>query len=80
METKHYKFNRDLPEIVQNRLPEQAQDIFREAYNTAWSSYLSRKKRIKDESPEDYAYKHAWAAVKKQYSQKSRKWVIIEND
>jgi len=31
-----YPSNSDLPESVQNVLPKHAQDIYREAYNSAW--------------------------------------------
>lgn len=73
-----YKYNKDLPEIVQNHLPEQAQDIFREAYNNALEKYQDSKKRKKNDSLEEVAYKNAWAAVKKKYVQKNQKWVVIE--
>lgn len=71
-----YKFNKDLPDFIQNHLPEQAQDIFREAYNHALEQYQDPKKRRTNESLEEVAHKVAWAAVKTKYMQKNEKWVL----
>lgn len=70
-----YKYNKDLPEFVQNHLPESAQDIFREAYNNAFEEYRGPKQHRIHESREDTAYKAAWAAVKEKYVQENEKWV-----
>lgn len=72
-----YKFNKDLPEFVQNHLPEQAQDIFREAYNNALIKFKDRKHH-KREPLEEVAHRNAWAAVKKKYVQQNEKWVAIK--
>lgn len=71
-----YKFNKDLPDFIQNHLPEQAQDIFREAYNHALVQYEDPKKRQTHEPLEEVAYKVAWATVKTKYKQKNEKWVL----
>jgi cation transport regulator ChaB len=34
-----YATNHDLPASLQHTLPEDAQEIFREAFNSAWKSY-----------------------------------------
>lgn len=73
-----YKFNKDLPEFIQNHLPEQAQDIFREAYNNALEYYQDPKRRRTKESLEEVAHKVAWSAVKKKFVQKNQKWVSIK--
>lgn len=73
-----YKFNKDLPDFIQNHLPEQAQDIFREAYNIALEQYQDYKGHKKHEPLEEIAHKAAWAAVKKKYVQKNQKWVAIK--
>ena len=70
-----YKFNKDLPEIVQNHLPERAQDIFREEYNAAWEKHQNRKLKP-DETIEEISYKAAWAKVKTKYMQKNEKWIL----
>lgn len=73
-----YKFNKDLPIFIQNHLPEQAQDIFRESYNKALEQYAEVKKHKTKESLEEVAHKVAWAAVKKKYVQKNQKWIVIK--
>jgi cation transport regulator len=62
-----YNTNSELPEPVQNRLPEHAQDIYREAFNDAWEEYSDPSKRRGEESQEAVAFKVAWSAVKKEY-------------
>lgn len=71
-----YPSNSDLPESVQNVLPKHAQDIYREAYNSAWEQYDTPEERHGDSSREETAHKVAWAAVKKQYekNESSGKW------
>jgi cation transport regulator len=34
-----YDRNDDLPQAVRNHLPERAQNIYREAFNSAWQQY-----------------------------------------
>lgn len=70
-----YNSNKDLPDRVQNHLPEHAQDIYREAYNNAWEHYKDPKKRRVNESLEEVSHKVAWAAVKEKYIQKNDKWI-----
>ena len=74
-----YNSNKDLPERVQNHLPEQAQDIYREAFNSAWEQYKDPKKRYSHESQEEAAHKVAWSAVKAKYHQKNDKWMAIKS-
>ncbi len=52
-----YDKNSDLPDRVKNNLSDHAQDIFREAFNSALDQY-------KDE---DRAFAVAWAAVERGY-------------
>ena len=68
-------FYKDLPDFIQNHLPEQAQDIFREAYNKALENYRGPKQHRTHESQEDTCHKAAWAAVREKYVQKNEKWV-----
>ena len=63
-----YSSNSDLPDNVTNVLPEHAQDIFREAFNSAYDEYKDPDDRRGDDSREDVARKVAWAAVKKSYA------------
>ncbi len=57
----------DLPESVREHLPTHAQEIYRAAYNNAWTEYEDPHRRHGDESREEAAHKVAWAAVKREY-------------
>jgi cation transport regulator len=70
-----YKKNSQLPEGVKNNLPGKAQDIYREAYNSAWEEYSDPEDRRGDASREETAHRIAWAAVKKQYEKQDGRWV-----
>ena len=52
-----YDSKKELPEAVKDSLPSHAQEIFKEAFNSASKEY--------DE--EEIAFKVAWSAVKKKY-------------
>ncbi|MDU7306399.1 MAG: putative cation transport regulator ChaB [Escherichia coli] len=60
-----YKTKSDLPESVKHVLPSHAQDIYKEAFNSAWDQYKDKEDRRDDASREETAHKVAWAAVKK---------------
>ncbi|OYX43771.1 cation transport regulator [Candidatus Saccharibacteria bacterium 32-49-12] len=62
-----YKSNADLPDNVSGVLPEHAQDIFREAFNSAYEQYKDPDERRGDDSRDDVARRVAWAAVKHKY-------------
>lgn len=62
-----YNSVNDLPEDVKNVLPEHAQRIFKEAFNSAYDEYKDPDKRRGNESREEVAFKVAWSAVKKEY-------------
>jgi cation transport regulator len=53
-----YERRTDLPDAVQDHLPAHAQDIYKEAYNSAYDQY---------DRDEGRAHAVAWAAVKRQY-------------
>jgi len=57
----------DLPENVTNVLPKHAQDVYKEAFNSAYEEYKNPKERAGDDSRETVAHKVAWSAVKKIY-------------
>ena len=71
-----YKNEKDLPESVQNVLPEHAQKIYLEAFNSAWDEYKNPEDRIGAASREETAHKVAWSAVKKTYEkdEKTGNW------
>jgi cation transport regulator len=62
-----YKSNSDLPKGVKNVLPKHAQDIYREAYNSAWDQYDTPQERRGNSSREETSHRVAWAAVKNTY-------------
>jgi cation transport regulator len=62
-----YRRNSELPKGVKDNLTKHAQDIYREAYNSAWDQYDTPEERRGDASREETAHRVAWAAVKKQY-------------
>ena len=71
-----YEKNKDLPEDVKEHLPEHAQDIYREAFNSAWDQYKNPKERRGSESREAVSHKVAWSAVEQKYHKDdSGKWV-----
>jgi len=71
-----YQSVSDLPENVKNVLPKHAQEIYKEAYNSAWDEYDEPEERRGDASREETAHKVAWSAVKKVYEkdEQSGKW------
>jgi cation transport regulator len=62
-----YKNRADLPESVREHLPAHAQDIYKEAFNSAWDQYGQDESR---------AHRIAWGAVERKYHKnQSGKWV-----
>lgn len=62
-----YKTKADLPDSVKDNLPAHAQDIYKEAFNSAWDEYHHDEAR---------AHRVAWGAVEKSYHKNSDgKWV-----
>lgn len=55
----------ELPESVRNVLPDHAQAIYKEAFNSAFEQYDESGERRGDASQEETAHKVAWSAVKK---------------
>ena len=53
-----YSKRSDLPDSVKDHLPDHAQDIYKEAFNSAYEQYNREEER---------AHRVAWAAVKKDY-------------
>ncbi|MCA9835109.1 MAG: ChaB family protein [Thermomicrobiales bacterium] len=67
-----YKTKADLPDSVKDNLPTHAQDIYKEAYNSAWDEYKHDEER---------AHRVAWGAVKKSYHKnKDGDWVQGASD
>lgn len=62
-----YKSRSELPDSVRGVLPSHAQDIYKEAFNSAWDQYKDKSQRRDDASREETAHRVAWAAVKQTY-------------
>jgi len=58
----------ELPDSVRDHVPEHAQQIYKEAFNSAWTEYKDPDDRRGDASREETAHKVAWAAVKEKYA------------
>jgi cation transport regulator len=66
-----YNSDSELPESVRNVLPEHAQHIYREAFNSAYDQYDKPEERRDDADREETAHRVAWAAVKQKYEKGS---------
>jgi cation transport regulator len=64
-----YRVNADLPPSVRGHLPDDAQEIFRKAFNNAWAEHAG------DPRQEEAAFRIAWAAVKRSYVKIGSHWV-----
>lgn len=62
-----YAHIEDLPASVRDNVPKHAQDIYKEAFNSAWDQYQDPDDRRGDASREETAHRVAWAAVKDKY-------------
>ncbi|MAU09782.1 MAG: cation transport regulator ChaB [Anaerolineaceae bacterium] len=62
-----YDNRKELPKSVRDNLPAHAQDIYKEAFNSAWDEYSNPDERQGDASREETAHKVAWSAVKQSY-------------
>src|SRR3546814_6841723 len=57
----------ELPDSVRDNVPKHAQEIYKEAFNSAWDEYKDADDRRGDASREETAHKVAWSAVKEKY-------------
>ncbi len=75
-----YQKLKDLPASVRDNLPKHVQEIYLEAYNSAWEQYDQPEERRGDATREETAHRVAWAAVKRKYEkdEKSGKWTAID--
>lgn len=66
-----YAANEDLPPGIRHHLPVHAQEIFRAAFNHAWTAHAGDPRR------EEAVHRIAWAAVKRSYEKSGDDWVPI---
>jgi cation transport regulator len=62
-----YESLSELPENVRDNLPKHAQEIYKEAFNSAWKQYADPNERRDNSSREEVAHRVAWGAVKQKY-------------
>ncbi|WP_149194383.1 putative cation transport regulator ChaB [Luteimonas suaedae] len=62
-----YQSIAELPDNVRDNVPKHAQEIYKEAFNSAWEQYDKPDERRGDASREETAHKVAWSAVKDKY-------------
>lgn len=71
-----YSSLQELPDRVKDNLPKHAQEIFKEAFNSAEKEYQDPdERRNRSDDPEEVAFRVAWSAVKEKYEKKDDRWV-----
>lgn len=68
-----------LHDSVRNNLPKHAQEIYKEAYNSAEEEYEDPEKRRGEESQEETAHRVAWSVVKQNYEKEGDRCVRKES-
>jgi len=71
-----------LPRSVKDNLPKHhAQEIYKEAYNSAWDQYKDSKDRRGDTLHEKTAHRVAWSSAKNKYTKNDDgKWVEKDDE
>ena len=72
-----YKKREELPDSVLKALSDvpHAQEIYKEAFNSAWDQYSDPEDRQGDSSQEETTHSVAWSAVKQKYEKgEDDKW------
>ena len=62
-----YRTLAELPDSVRDHVPKHAQEIYKEAFNSAWDQYKDPNDRRGDASREEVSHRVAWAAVTEKY-------------
>ncbi len=62
-----YSSIQQLPDLVKDSLPKEAQEIFKRAFNHSYEKYSATDEII--------CFKIAWAAVKRMYEKQGDQWV-----
>ena len=62
-----FLLNEELPASVRRHLPDDAQTVYREVFNHAYS--------LEGATYEEHAHRVAWAAVKRRYEKIGERWV-----
>lgn len=62
-----YHSTSDLPDNIKHILPDHAQAIYKEAFNSAYEEYKKPDERRDNASREEVSHRVAWSAVKQSY-------------
>ena len=62
-----YQSIQELPSQVKDHTPKHAQEIYKEAFNSAWDEYKDPEDRQGDADREEVSHRVAWSAVKSKY-------------
>jgi cation transport regulator len=62
-----YKTREELPDPIREHLPADAQDTYKEAFNSAWERFADPSKLKYGGDREIASHRVAWFAVKKKY-------------
>ena len=63
-----------LPDTIRKVLPEYGQELFKSAFNDAWSQYQDIEELHRGESREEFANMMAWAAVREKFEKSGEQW------
>lgn len=69
-----YSSINELPDSVKGVLPDHAQEIYKEAFNSAYDQYDKPEERRGNADREEVAHKVAWSAVKQKYKKGDHHW------
>ncbi len=75
-----YQQRSDLPERVTDALPKHGQEIYKEAFNSAWDKYDKPSERKANRDREETAHAVAWSAVKRVYQKNNQGEWVKKND
>lgn len=69
-----YESMDELPDVVREELPEEAQELYMKGYNASWEMY--EEEQAGDMSQEAVANRDGWAAVKREFTKddETGKW------
>lgn len=70
----YYQNLSDLPQDVQETLPEAGQQLYMGAFNDAWQRY-DPESDSSEASKHDVVHREAWAIVEEAYVREGNRWV-----
>lgn len=65
---------KNIPQPLQSQLPDEALEVYREAYNRAWDEYDAGTE-LGQQNRESVAHRQGWAAVKREFEHNEEKGI-----